>query len=256
MHGSIWCVFIFNERKWNYFDSYEKCFCIKRNKLSFLLQSKIREKKWGNNTMPSPPLSLHSFFFTSPVKQKASAIKSLHGTLLNPPSVGPHFPFFLLLTAQTRLCPSHRPVTFLVSGPRPLQPLICLQIFNVQTSLPASCITHHSLTPTPNIAIHTKACPWASHLETRTLCFILLFFGHTPWLVGSWSPDQGLDPGKMLNPRQLDHQGMPENTPDSTPPSSSLGRRPRSSSAPSPPVQRKPTALGLLHPQLHRNCPS
>ena len=195
MHGSIWCVFIFNERKCNYFDSYEKCFCIKRNKLSFLLHSKIREKKWGNNTMPSLPLSLHLFVLTSPVKQKASSINSLHGTLLNPLSAGPHFPFFLLLTAQKRLCPSHQPVTLLVSGPHSLKPLTCLQIFNVQTSLPASCITHHSLTPTLNIPIHGKACTWASHLETRTLCFILLFFFWPhPMACGILVPWPGVEP--------------------------------------------------------------
>ena len=96
MHGSIWCVFIFNERKWNYFDSYEKCFCIKRNKLSFLLQSKIREKKWGNNTMPSPPLSL------SLGTSCHSQAPSVWSTLL--PSQHPHIGLSLVLLLWPSFC--------------------------------------------------------------------------------------------------------------------------------------------------------
>ena len=36
--------------------------------------------------------------------------------------------------------------------------------------------------------------------QELSVLFSFFFFGHTPWLVGSWFPDQGLNPGKVLNP--------------------------------------------------------
>ena len=206
------------------------------------------------------PISLSSFICLDLTSKTEGIINQVPSWYLTKSTFSrSHFPFFLLLTAQKRLCPSHRPVTSLVSRPRSLQPLICLQIFNAQTSLPASCITHHSLTPIPNIPIHTKSYTWASHLETRTLFVLFLFFFFFwphPMACGILVPRPGVEPRESAESEPLDHQGTPENTPDSTPPSSSLRRRPQSSSAPLPPVQRQSTALGPLHPQLHSNCPS
>ena len=200
MHGSIWCVFIFNERKCNYFDSYEKCFCIKRNKLSCLLHSKIREKKWGNDTMPSPSLSLHSFILTSPVKQKASSIKSLHGTLLNPPSAGPTFPSsFCSQLKRGSVLPTDQSLHL----SQDLTPSSLWSAFKSSMARPPSL---HPASPTipslpsptsPSIPNHIPEPP----ILKQELClFYSFFFGHTPWLVGSWFPDQGLNPEKVLNP--------------------------------------------------------
>lgn len=64
------------------------------------------------------------------------------------------------------------------------------------------CILHHPPFPHPHPQHRHpyKSMSLSLPSGNKNSLFYSPYFGHTPWLVGSWSPDQGLDPGKMLNP--------------------------------------------------------